>query len=345
MQRTIPIFIVAITTFLFILFYNYPLSFLINRYRNKISSFPSPTSTKPLRNSTGTSVNRAGRKRITGCVVYLAIFDKYEDKYVDQLRNSLKQYEANIARPLKFKYPALIVHHGWITNDKKAQFYAAAPNSTILFTSVNLSDTSYRVRSPDHYAKTGECKSFGNMYRLMNRVFIRLLFLNEIFKQFDYWLRLDLDITVISRVKVDPFQLMADGHYDFGYVRCFAGPGCTKGYYEFVEYYVRTENVTMKDPKFFSWLKAKRAIFYGNFGIGRVEFFTSDAYLKFAEKMDKEGGIMRTRWDDQHTYAVAIALYSSYERVIGFNSSDIQLVHKKSPLVANQCNYKVHDKV
>jgi len=83
------------------------------------------------------------------------------------------------------------------------------------------------------------------MYRLMNRVFVRLLFQNDVFKQFDYWLRLDLDSKLIGEVQV-----------------------------EFVEHFVRRENVEIKDPKFWSWLKSAKACFYGNFGMGRVSFFT-----------------------------------------------------------------------
>jgi len=134
---------------------------------------------------------------------------------------------------------------------------------------------------------------------------------------------------------------MLDGKYDFGYMQCFSSPFCTKGYYESVENYIRRKNIKVKDPWFWAWLKKNQAVFHGNFGIGRVSLFTSNDYLKLAEHIDEDGGIMRNRWDDQHTYAVAIALFSSYNRVLAFNATDITLLHKKSPLVTKICPYSL----
>lgn len=280
-------------------------------------------------------------KEIRACVLYLALSTERNaiERYEPRLLEALRGFEANISRPLEHKYPALIVHNGWITREHELKFAAAAPSCQVLFTVVNITDTSFMKRDAKHYSKAKECGRFSGDYRIMNRVFIRLVFENELFRTFDYWMRLDLDLFPIKPIKIDPFEIIHQGHYDFGYMQCFNSDGCTTGYYEFVADYVRRNQIQVADPRFFQWLRESKAVFYGNIGVGRVSLFTSKAYLKFARNMDFDGGIMKHRWDDQHTFAVAIALFSNYHRVVSFKSNEMPLVHKKNRLWEKRCFY------
>jgi Glycolipid 2-alpha-mannosyltransferase len=95
--------------------------------------------------------------------------------------------------------------------------------------------------------------------------------------------------------------------------------------------------VNVSDPVFFDDVLARGLYFYGNIGIGRVSLFTSPQYNQFAQAIDEDGGILRHRWDDQHVYALAIALFSNYNRTIGFTFDMLPFYHRGEALEHRPC--------
>jgi Glycolipid 2-alpha-mannosyltransferase len=273
----------------------------------------------------------AKHRQPKACVVFLMIGGKTSPQ---GMANTLRQFDNKVSTPLKRKYPAVVVHDGWLTPTIRKTLINAAGLSTVLFQFVNTSDTVWMDQHPDKY-QIQDCKYHGRSYRDMNRVFIRLMFEASFIRQFDYWMRLDLDITIDNPIKVDPFRVMHSGDYDFGYVQCLRGWGCNAGLSQFLTSYAAGMNVS--DPPFLHDVTSRGVYFYGNVGIGRVAMFTSPQYLRFAQFMDENGGILRHRWDDQHTYAAAIALFSSYARTTAFTFEKLPFHHKGVRLDSKNC--------
>jgi Glycolipid 2-alpha-mannosyltransferase len=273
----------------------------------------------------------APKELLKACVVYLMIGAKTG---VQTMANTLEQFDTKISAPLKHRYPAVVIHDGWATNKIQEKLRLSAKKSQVLFQFINTSDTAWMLANPEKY-QIAECAFHGRSYRDMNRVFIRLMFESPIIKQFDYWMRLDLDITIKSQINVDPFALMEDGGFDFGYVQCLRGWSCNAGLSKYFESYAAGMNVS--DPQFFREVKSRGLLLYGNVGIGRVALFTSPQYLRFARHMDENGGILRHRWDDQHTYAAAVALFSNYKRMKAFTFEMLPFYHKGARLDVKPC--------
>jgi hypothetical protein len=271
------------------------------------------------------------KKLFKACVVYLMIGTKTG---VQTMAKTLEQFDEKISAPLRHRYPAVVIHDGWATNEIQEKLRLSAKKSQVLFQFINTSDTPWMLANPEKY-QIAECAFHGRSYRNMNRVFIRLMFESPIIKQFDYWMRLDLDITIESQIKLDPFAVMDAGGFDFGYVQCLRSWSCNAGLSGYFESYAAGMNVS--DPPFFHEVKGRGLFLYGNFGIGRVALFTSPQYLRFAQHMDENGGILRHRWDDQHTYAAAIALFSSYRRMKAFTFEMLPFYHKGAKLHGKPC--------
>jgi hypothetical protein len=66
--------------------------------------------------------------------------------------------------------------------------------------------------------------------------------------------------------------------------------------------------------------------------VGRVSLFTSPPYLRFAPAMDDDGGIVRHRWDDQHTHAVVVAMFSNFDRIVALTFDMLPFMHKQTYL-------------
>jgi hypothetical protein len=287
----------------------------------------------PASSRAGTQADKFRRPEFTACMVFLTIGANHSK--LELVESMLAQFNEKISTPLKHRYPAIVLHDGWITGKIVETLSRAAGDSKVMFEFVNISDTPAMKASP-HRFRIRDCLQHSRAYRDMNRVFIRLLFELQALRKFDYWMRIDMDIRIDETLRLDPFAIMDSGGYDFGYMQCRNDWGCNAGLLEFFMGYAGSVNIS--DPVFFDDVLARGLYFYGNIGVGRVSLFTSPQYTQFAQEIDDDGGIMRHRWDDQHVYAVAIALFSNFNRTIGFTFDMLPFYHRGEPLEHRPCH-------
>jgi len=82
-----------------------------------------------------------------------------------------------------------------------------------------------------------------------------------------------------------------------------------------IEAFIAEHGIKPPEPAFLQSYMKRLVYFYGNAGAGKVEFFTSPSYKAFMGYMLKQGGIWKHRWDDQHIYAQAMAIFQTSSNV------------------------------
>mmetsp|Transcript_117026 Transcript_117026/g.227548 ORF Transcript_117026/g.227548 Transcript_117026/m.227548 type:complete len:346 (+) Transcript_117026:85-1122(+) len=165
---------------------------------------------------------------------------------------------------------------------------------------------------PDHCG----CSNFNFAYKQMNYVFTYGMFFDtDVLHKYRYWLRIDSDSRV-KDVQEDPFQAMRRQNLTFAYrEQPFTEACCTTEMPAKVEAFIAEHGIKPVVPAFLQGYMKKLTYFYGNIGAGNLEFFTSPSYKAFVSYLLKQGGVWKYRWDDQHIYAQAMAIFQKPSNV------------------------------
>uniref|UniRef100_A0A7S0ZDT0 Nucleotide-diphospho-sugar transferase domain-containing protein n=1 Tax=Timspurckia oligopyrenoides TaxID=708627 RepID=A0A7S0ZDT0_9RHOD len=320
-------------------------STFISSLRSTTSTHTNPFIPTPSTGNTTITPNYT----VKGVFIYLTIDHKIlprNGKGVRQfelLLTALSNFDKMVSSPLNRKYPIMILHDGWASNQELSSKVLRAANesaSLIRFAYMNVSIPDFFLKDPLRYKPQGTCIEAGASYRDMNRVFIRLMFEeNSPLREFDYWMRLDTDILVTQKFNFDPFVVMKAGGFVFGYNLCNRQSGCLAGFKEFVENYVsKNQEIEITTVNGLDHIR-KYTSFYGNVGVGDVKFFTSDRVLKYLRAIDENGGIYRERWGDQHVYFSVVMLFAHSNQTISM-PKHFKVVHKgTNEIIGNPCNF------
>jgi len=161
------------------------------------------------------------------------------------------------------------------------------------------------------------CQGRNFAYKQMNYVFTYGMFFGTTaLHKYRYWMRLDSDTKVLQPATQDPFRDMMDRGLTFAYrERKFDGGGCTEDQAPWVRSFLSKGGIQPPENTLLDYYLDKATYFYGNLGAGDLTFFTSPEYKSLAEDMLRQGGIWTHRWDDQHMYAIATAIFHRSEAV------------------------------
>jgi len=186
-----------------------------------------------------------------------------------------------------------------------------------------------RFYSPEHYEEYVDtclmmrtypdscgCSNRNFAYKQMNYVFTYGMFFDtDVLHKYQYWLRLDSDSRV-THVQEDPFLAMKSQNLTFAYRETeFNGACCTEEMPSTIDAFIAGHGIKPPEPAFLQRYMKDLVYFYGNAGAGNLAFFTSPAYKAFIGHMLKQGGFWRHRWDDQHIYAQAMAIFQKSSNV------------------------------
>merc|ERR1719201_613705 len=138
-------------------------------------------------------------------------------------------------------------------------------------------------------------------------------------------MRIDSD-SLATQAPGDPFKEMERNHWIVGYrTKIYRGGGCTRSLKEQVKKYAKKNGLVPANQNFFDRITKGDMYFYGNLMLGDLRFFRSDAYKAFMEHILLQEGIWTVRWDDQHLYALAVALLSDEHRI---GATSFRITHK-----------------
>jgi len=123
-------------------------------------------------------------------------------------------------------------------------------------------------------------------YRHMCRFFSGQMYEFDILHKYDYYLRLDTDSYITTRIPYDIFELAKQNEIYYGFVKIEEdNPKVVEGLWDTVK-----EKYPNDLPE--------NLMFYTNFELGKMSWFLTSGYMEFYNYLDSIGGIYTKRWGD-----------------------------------------------
>jgi alpha 1,2-mannosyltransferase len=123
-------------------------------------------------------------------------------------------------------------------------------------------------------------------YRHMCRFFSGHMYEYDILHKYDYYLRLDTDSYITTKIPYDIFELAKQNEIYYGFIKIEDdNPKVVEGLWETVDQYIPND-------------LPENLMFYTNFELGKVSWFLTSEYMKFYNYLDKTGGFYTKRWGD-----------------------------------------------
>lgn len=155
-----------------------------------------------------------------------------------------------------------------------------------------------------------------------------MFFEYDIFNSYEYYLRLDCDSRIASRIPRSLFSQMKSSGAWYGYfapANQLDHPFVTRGLHEYLRTFFKSRGI--KYLLKFSLLVRRDAMFYTNFEIGFIPALKSPDFEAAFTALDQSGGFMLNRWGDAPIkYALAKTLLPS-RRLKGFYRFSYQHGH------------------
>jgi alpha 1,2-mannosyltransferase len=179
---------------------------------------------------------------------------------------------------------------------------------------------------PDYPGATG----FSLGYRHMCRFFSGEIFKNEYLKKYKYIWRLDTDSYILSPINYNVFKRLKDNNAVYGYINIqHDHPGVIKGLWECSQEYFSKIN---KDYIFQinNIQQHKNRVFYTNFEICDMDWFSQSEYQDYYNYIDTIGGIYTGRWGDASIRYIALNSLAEQNQLYFYN--DIRYFHQQEYL-------------
>ncbi|CCE61376.1 hypothetical protein TPHA_0A02960 [Tetrapisispora phaffii CBS 4417] len=214
----------------------------------------------------------------------------------------------------------------------------------------------------------GGSLSYRNMCRFNSGFFFR----HELLQKYDYYFRVEPDVEYFCDFPYDPFKVMHDKDYKYGFViSTYEYEETIPSLWEAVEEYIEVyqdefgidnnknmyDFITNKDTSR-SWGVSvvsssdyNLCHFWSNFEIGNLNFFRSEAYLKYFELLDSKMGFYSERWGDAPVHTIAASILLNKEEIIHFDEIGYQhLPFKTCPVsyylrIKQKCQCDFDDKL
>ncbi|KAF8472156.1 nucleotide-diphospho-sugar transferase [Kalaharituber pfeilii] len=214
---------------------------------------------------------------------------------------------------------------------------------------------------PDHIDKSKMEKAIDAMsakniiygdsvpYRHMCRYNSGFFWRHELLDKYDWYWRVEPGIGFFCDQEYDPFTFMRENGKKYGFVISLPE------YRETIEtLWSSTKEFMKANPQYLAPKNSLGFIvdndkgldgdynnchFWSNFEIGSLNFWRSEAYIKYFEFLDRKGGFYYERWGDAPVHSIAVALFLNSDEVHWFN--DIGYYHQPF----GRCPYADEDSI
>jgi sulfur relay (sulfurtransferase) DsrC/TusE family protein len=172
-----------------------------------------------------------------------------------------------------------------------------------------------------------ESVGFSIGYRHMCNFFAGDIFNNSVILKYKYILRLDTDSFIIEPIQYDIFDKLKENNALYGYINIQDDhPGVIKYLWEYSEKYFKSIN---KNKIFNKQLikNHKNKVYYTNFEVCDVEWFSSRDYQNYFKFINDSGGIYQYRWGDHSIRYIALNSLLEPDQMYFYH--DIRYFHQK----------------
>ncbi|EEB05997.1 alpha-1,2-mannosyltransferase [Schizosaccharomyces japonicus yFS275] len=263
-------------------------------------------------------LTKAGTHRENATLVVLCRNDDLED-----VLSSMQSLEDRFNK--RYHYPWLFLNEVPFTNafknatgrmtDSKIEFVTLAPEEWELPTSIDLTQLAHTLRvMTENQVIYGGSLSYRLMCRFNSGFFFRVPKL----LQYDYYWRVEPGIKFHCDLDYDPFTFMREHDKMYGFViaiREFPNTIPTLWHHTH-EFFRKNPELLARDNSlpfiedYGMGLDGMYNLchFWSNFEIANLNFFRSDAYMKYFNYLDSQKGFFYERWGDAPVHSLAAAL-------------------------------------
>jgi alpha 1,2-mannosyltransferase len=244
---------------------------------------------------------------MNSAIIYLS-----HNRTIEKLNKSLELLHLNFNK--NFNYPIVIFH------ENNFNFKKVCKNKNILFYRVDFKIPSFIEKEKISVDLYGH--SIG--YRHMCRFFSYSIF--DLIKNYEYYMRLDDDSYILSKIEYDIFNFMKDNEKEYAYrVKTIEHNMCVRELEKFFLKYLSEKNIK---PKFLfenfknnCWNKVG---YYNNFHISKTEFWLRKDVQNFMKAVDLTGGYYFNRWGDAMIQTLAVQIFAEKQKVHQFLDFDYE---------------------
>ena len=230
------------------------------------------------------------------CIVYLV---KNHPDYIDQLNDSLVSVASNLEPSFESKVDLILFvdpdfPRGSVNYPGKLQLRFIEVD----FSQVPNGLSKYQV--PQYFPNPNAPSEIGFSigYRHMCRFYSGSIYSIPEIHEYEYYLRLDTDSQILSSVNYDLFVRVKNKGAVYGFIRegiQFDNPRVCFGLHDESIAWARKQG-GMRRLR--AYLIKRNKMYYTNFELGRVDFFTSENWSSYFQHLDQSNGFMLARWGD-----------------------------------------------
>ncbi|CCH42288.1 putative mannosyltransferase KTR4 [Wickerhamomyces ciferrii] len=152
-------------------------------------------------------------------------------------------------------------------------------------------------------------------------------------KQFKYYWRLEPKTNYFCDIDYDVFKFMQDNKKVYGYVlNLYDSPDSVRSLWPVTKEFLKKNPQYLNKNAALGWLKENQlnpeqtkiangystCHFWSNFEIGDMDFYRSEAYTKWMEHLEANGGFYYERWGDAPVHSMGLALFADKEQIHWF---------------------------
>ncbi|KAL3235355.1 Alpha-1,2 mannosyltransferase KTR1 [Nakaseomyces bracarensis] len=187
-------------------------------------------------------------------------------------------------------------------------------------------------------------------YRHMCRFQSGFFYRHELLDEYDYYWRVDTDITVFCDIQYDIFKFLRENNKKYGFILSVTEyqetiPTLWQTVKEFSEKFPQhiNKNNLMKFISDNGGLTYNGCHFWTNFEVGSLNFWRSEAYTDFFNYLDQSGGFFYERWGDAPVHSIAASLLLDQSEIhffdgLGFHHPNfLSCPYEEEIRLQNQC--------
>jgi len=163
-------------------------------------------------------------------------------------------------------------------------------------------------------------------YRNMCRFNSGFFFRHELLSKYQYYWRIEPDVTFFCDLDYDPFLIMQEQKKLYGFtVSLYEYPTTIPTLWDAVTEFIDAHGDLIPSDNAMGFisddggLTYNRCHFWSNFEIGDLDLWRSEGYMKFFEFLDSKGGFYYERWGDAPVHSIGAALFAKKEQIHFFN--------------------------
>ncbi|KAI0079942.1 glycosyltransferase family 15 protein [Panus rudis PR-1116 ss-1] len=244
---------------------------------------------------------------------------------------SMKQMEDRFNK--KFRYPYVFLNDDDFTDEFKKRIQTIT-DAEVKFGKIppehwhqpdwidEEKATKARQEMVEHQVIYGGSVPYRNMCRFNSGFFYR----HELLKEYKYYWRIEPDVTFFCDLDYDPFMFMQENNKVYGFtVSLYEYESTIPTLWDAVKGFMHDNPDLLTPGNSMEFISDdggntyNRCHFWSNFEIGDLDLWRSEAYSKFFDYLDRQGGFYYERWGDAPVHSIGAALFAKKDQIHFFN--------------------------